>query len=107
MCYSQGIGGYNLQDSGGKLLLLVPEELSSTGYVKRPLLFRDILRLWDYPGDLTQRTNEYQLLSLCKDIHPTPPANVLASYMEAVINSQPLGKKISIEYLNVEKKRRR
>ena len=65
------------------------------------------MRLWDYPGDITQRMNKYQLRLLWTDINITPPVKVLASDLEAAINSQPMGYNISIEELNIEKKGRR
>ena len=78
---------------GGGVWILAPEVLSITDYVKIPLLFRERPSLWGYPGDLTQRVKGDQIFALWEDIHLTPPDKVLASVMEAVMNSQPLGMK--------------
>ena len=82
-------------------MVLSSELLSSTRYVKRPLMFRERLRLWDYPGYITQRMNGYQLRLLWTYIYPTPPTKVLASVLEVVMGAHPLGQKISREVLNV------
>ena len=92
MCDPPGIIHAN---KAGNVLVLALEVQSSTGYVKIPLLFRERLRLWDYPGDITQIMNVYQLRSLWTDIHLTPPEKNMASVLEAVTNYQPMGLKRS------------
>ena len=62
------------------------------------------MRLWDYPGDITQRMNEDKLRELCEYICLTTPTKALDSVMEVVMNSQPLGLKISIEEPNIQRK---
>ena len=104
MCDPPGIIHAN---KAGNVLVLALEVQSSTGYVKIPLLFRERLSLWYYPGDITHIMNAYQLRSLWTDIHLTPPEKVMASVLEAVTNYQPMGLKRSREEPIFERKRRR
>ena len=86
-------------------MVLAPKVLSGTGYIKQPLLFREILRLWDYPGDITQNMNKDQLRSLWEDICLTPNSKVLASDLELSIDSYCLGLKSGRKDLILKKNR--
>ena len=89
MHYSQGVIPIRTKGGGGLFVMLL-EVFPNIIYAKRPFLFSEILRLWDYPGDLTQRMNKYQLRLLWTYIYSTPPANFFTSALEAVMKSQPL-----------------
>ena len=81
--------------------------LSPSGYVKIIFSFRDILRLWEYPGDLTYKTKKDNIRSLWEDICLKPLEKVLSSVIEAAMSAQTQDLNKSREGKNVGIKRRR
>ena len=78
-----------------------------TGYVKILLLFRESMRLWDFPGDLTQSMNKDHIIVLWEDICLTLPAKFLVLVLEVVMNSRLLCIKSIIKEPNIDSKGRR
>ena len=53
---------------GRELWVIVPDVMSSTVYVRRPLLIKEKFHMWDYPQKIWGRINPDQLGGLWKAI---------------------------------------
>ena len=62
--------------------MVAPEILLPTGFFSITIIYRKILHLWDHPGDLTNKMNEYHMRFIWMDVRCTTMVKILESTLE-------------------------